>query len=343
MKNFSKKLTSFVFRTYLSFRERQRPHEKCGWIISKGISRGIASSPARIDVSAKLVKLKSYQLLANKGFTLIELILYIALVSIFVTGAIFFAWDIIYGREKAFQQQIVEQNARAALARIVYEIRRADDINSVSSSSIELENGANDTTISLSSGTVQITTGGVGPYDLTSNQVIITSLAFTDLTATSEDTKGINVSLTAQQAATGVADQFEAQTTMSESVELNTQFNDSRSLLIDASSYLLSALLGQVYLQNLGGSNIIIDKITISWTGVSGGNVKEIKIDNVVVWQGEEPSGMELDVTNVTVVADADAIDIEKIDFDQDLSGAVMIVKFTMTDGSSTEVVVDDS
>lgn len=277
------------------------------------------------------------------GFTLIELILYIALIAIFITGAIFFAWDVIYGREKVFQQQVVEQNARAALARIAYEIRRANDINSVSATSIELENGANDTTISLSSETVQITTDGIGPYDLTSNQVVVTSLAFTDYSSTNQDTKGINVSLTVSQAATEVSDQFEAQTTMSESVELNTQFNDARSLLIDASSYLLSSLLEEMFLQNLSETDVVIDAVTISWTGVSGGNIKEVKIDNTVVWQGEEPSGTELDITNVTVTAGADAIEVEKIDFDTNLSGAKLTIKFTMTDGSSSKAEVDDS
>src|SRR3989338_5449622 len=99
----------------------------------------------------------------NRGFTLIELILYIALVSIFITGAISFSWDVVYGREKAYQLQIVEQNGRSALARISYEIRRAKDIQSVSASQIVLDNGGSTTTINLSSGAIQITTGGTGP------------------------------------------------------------------------------------------------------------------------------------------------------------------------------------
>src|SRR3990172_1952153 len=84
-----------------------------------------------------------------KGFTLIELIVYVALVAIFITGAILFSWDVIYGREKSFNQQIVQQNARAALLRISYEIRRAQDIQSVSPTQLVLENGGSQTTIEL--------------------------------------------------------------------------------------------------------------------------------------------------------------------------------------------------
>lgn len=283
----------------------------------------------------------------QQGFTLVELILYIALISIFVTGAIFFSLDIVYGREKAFAQQMVEQNGRSALARIAYEIRRADDINSVSASSIELENGANDTTISLSSGTVQITTGGAGPYDLTSNQVNVSALSFTNLTSTSENTKGINVNITVQQAQSGVAKPFEATTTMSESVELNRQFNDSRALLMDASNASLEGggkKIEDTTLQNTGSSNITIDKMTVSWTGgTSGSQLKKIEIDGDTVWDTNTDSGTEVDITNVTITSGADSIDIDKIEFTKSMSGAVITVQFKMTDGSTMEVIIDFS
>src|SRR3989344_8835546 len=74
----------------------------------------------------------------SKGFTLIELILYIAIVGIFISGAILFAWDIIYGRVRSNAQQQVSQNLRLAGKRMIYEIRNASDVNSISASSLSL-------------------------------------------------------------------------------------------------------------------------------------------------------------------------------------------------------------
>lgn len=283
----------------------------------------------------------------SSGFTLIELILYITLVAIFITGAIFFAWDIVYGREKAFQQQIVEQNGRAALSRISYEIRRASDINTVSATSIELENGANDTTVSLVSGTIQITTGGAGPYALTSNQVEITNLTLTDLSSSDENTKNIEVTITIRQAQTAVAGQFEAQTTMSSSVELNSQFNDARALLMDASNAILTLAGREIdgtTLQNSKTTDITIEKMTVTWTGgVSGSLLDEIEIDGLSVWSTSANSGDLLDIIDVVVSAGAAAINVDKIKFEEDMSGATITVTYTMSDGSTTEVIMDFS
>ena len=73
----------------------------------------------------------------KRGFTLIEMILYIAIVSIFLTGLVYFTWDLIYGRLKSYIQQEVNQNIRFASARIIYEIRNAKSVNSPTSGSSE--------------------------------------------------------------------------------------------------------------------------------------------------------------------------------------------------------------
>lgn len=278
------------------------------------------------------------------GFTLIELILYIALVSIFITGAIFFAWDVIYGREKAFQQQIVEQNSRAILARIAYEIRRASDINSVTSSSIQLENGVNDTTISLSSGTVQTTTGGAGPFSLSSNQVVVTDLSFTNLTSANNNTNNIDISITVRQAQAVVSGQFEAQTTMNQSVELNTAFNSGRALLIDATNLTLAGgdkKIENITLDNTGSSSLTIDKITPTWTG--GAQIEKIKIEGTDYWKhngagtpnGKQDSGTELDIDNYPVATSGGPFTIDEIKFSSAMDAKNLTLLFTLLDGST--------
>jgi len=275
----------------------------------------------------------------QKGFTLIELIVYLALVSVFLSGAIFFTWDVIYGREKAFQQQVVEQNGRAAPSRIAYEIRRAKDIQSVAGNQIVLDNDGSTTTIVLLEGAIQITTGGAGHYDLTSNQVKVTSLSFTDLTSNNEDTKGIAVNLILTQAQAAVSAELTAQTAMSVSIELNSQFNQSRSLLLDASGAYLSSnnrsVLG-ITIQNTGSSDIALDQLTVSWTGTGGGeNITEIQIGGGnIEWTDSQSSGSTIDFTNFDLTTTAGIVDIDNFDFDSSMADAQIELEISLSDGS---------
>ncbi|HDQ88535.1 MAG TPA: hypothetical protein ENN92_00055, partial [candidate division WWE3 bacterium] len=63
---------------------------------------------------------KNYLRKLNKGFTLIELILYIALVSAFLTGSIKFLWDVIYVREKTVENNTQTFNALNVLGKANY-------------------------------------------------------------------------------------------------------------------------------------------------------------------------------------------------------------------------------
>ena len=140
----------------------------------------------------------------KKGFTLIELILYIAIVGIFISGAILFPWDIIYGRVKSNAQQQVSQNLRLAGKRMIYEIRNASDVNSISASSLSLaltDPARNPTIFDVSAGRLRIGYGSSGPCpttapcDLTGNNVTVTNLIFTDLSS-GTDSKNIQFTMT---------------------------------------------------------------------------------------------------------------------------------------------------
>lgn len=168
------------------------------------------------------------RLTRESGFTLIELILYIALVSIFISGAIFFAWDIIYGRVKSQVQQEVSQNLRLAAKRIVYEIRNAGGINSISASTISLANTdpARDPTVfDVSGGRLRIGYGSAGacpvssPCELTSNEVSVSNLSFSDL---SKGTESINIQFSITVESTGERAEWQKSQTYSSSVELRS-------------------------------------------------------------------------------------------------------------------------
>lgn len=283
----------------------------------------------------------------QRGFTLIELIVYIALVAIFVTGATYFTWDVIYGREKAHQMQVVDQSARIVMEKIAYEIRRAEDIQSVSPAILVLDNGSGaSTTISLDAGTnvIQIESGGLGPYSLTSNQVRVTDLTFTDFSSSELDTNGedsnnIKINLAVEQAQIAMSGQAPSSTTLTESIELNSQFNESRRLLVDLSGVNLSVntTISGITIENTGEGDITIDALRISWQGTGGGeNITEIQVGGgVAEWTGSQGTGSTIDLTDYTLTPADGVTDVDYLDFDSDMGDAQMNLDFIFADAST--------
>ena len=75
----------------------------------------------------------------KKGFTLLEAIIYIAIVSAILTVAIFFAWEIIGNQTKSIVITEVNQNSRYILERVARDTRQAVAINSLDSDELVLE------------------------------------------------------------------------------------------------------------------------------------------------------------------------------------------------------------
>jgi len=126
----------------------------------------------------------------KSGFTLIELVIYIAIfatILLLVTG---FLWMIILGNIKETAYQEVQQNGRFAMTKINQEIKKATGINSPlsgepPSNSLSLEMAdpnLTPTIFDLSDGKLRIKQGTNHSYYLTSDQVIINnnSLQFTN-------------------------------------------------------------------------------------------------------------------------------------------------------------------
>lgn len=99
----------------------------------------------------------------TRGFTLIEMILYVAIVSIFLGGVVQLAWNALYGRVKTQSVQRVQSTARFIGKRLMYEIRNASGIVSVSASSLCLSSAdpaRNPTRIYLVGDTIRLGWGG---------------------------------------------------------------------------------------------------------------------------------------------------------------------------------------
>lgn len=124
-----------------------------------------------------------------KGFTLIEMLIYTALAGIFLSGVTYFAIGLLNGQAKTLVEQEVNDNLRNTMRRIEFEIRNAQDINTLTTSNLclKMSNATyNPTRIYLSGGKVRLAWGGgssnctsmTNDQQLTSNSVIVNSITF---------------------------------------------------------------------------------------------------------------------------------------------------------------------
>ncbi|QQG47354.1 MAG: type II secretion system protein [Candidatus Woesebacteria bacterium] len=134
-----------------------------------------------------------------EGFTLIELILYMAIVSVVTTSLISFGWNIINNGIKSTVDEEVYSNGRYIAEKIKYEIRNASGINTVNTTSISLSESNpadNPTVINLSSSRVTIKKGAAAAVSLNSNDTAISNLVFTNYSSLDNKTKNIQFSFT---------------------------------------------------------------------------------------------------------------------------------------------------
>jgi len=274
------------------------------------------------------------------GFTLVELIIYIALVSIFVTGAVNFTWDIVYGREKAVQREFVDIDLRTMQGRIAYEFRSAKDILDITSNRIELESKDGSVTVIEQVGdSIEITKDTTGPYRLSSNLVKVNSVVFTDYSSGAENTKNTRIDIDMEQAFPWPGQNI-YQTTSSQSIELNGQFNLARQLLIDFSgaTFTGSNRMTNVKLRNVGDQDMLIDRLIVSWTDASPSDrLQEVQIaGGNTEWSGSAKTGTEIDIADYLLPLESSQTPVNHMQFNTNIEGSVVFVTFILSDGSFT-------
>jgi type II secretory pathway pseudopilin PulG len=131
-----------------------------------------------------------------KGFTLLETLIYIAIASIVVTSFVTFALSISDSRNKASVAQEVQANVRIALDLIRQKIYASEGVVTASSvfdadpGSLVLSmpvSAENPTVINLDQddGTLGVTMGSSATISVTSSDVAVTNLVFTNLSGIS--------------------------------------------------------------------------------------------------------------------------------------------------------------
>lgn len=123
-----------------------------------------------------------------KSFTLVEFLIYIAILATILVSTIGFLWTMVLGNIKESSFQEVQQNGRFALTEIIRETRKATEIISpgpddppANSLSLAMADGST-TVIDTFNGKLRITKAFPPlSYELTSDQVAISNLRFTNL------------------------------------------------------------------------------------------------------------------------------------------------------------------
>lgn len=149
-----------------------------------------AKSPASLTPSEK-----------QGGFTLIELILYVVLVTMMLGTLIPFAWNVIEGSVKVSVEQEVYSQARYLSERFKKEIRDASAVTTCNGTTLTLANPdstKNPTTFSFALNEITITSGTSipSPIRLHSVDTIVNSFSCTNYTTTGTDNVQITFTLT---------------------------------------------------------------------------------------------------------------------------------------------------
>jgi hypothetical protein len=175
---------------------------------------------------------KHSKLKTHRGATIIELLLYMAILAFFLLALVTFAINIIQGGSKNSNESRTYADARYLSERIKYEVRNASDIQIANSNfgvNLATTPGSkltltaaipnNPTVFDVSTGRARITLGAASAVELNSNKVNVTDLTFTNYSGT--NTKNINFTLTVQSTVPSMGNIKET-TTLRSSVELRS-------------------------------------------------------------------------------------------------------------------------
>lgn len=138
----------------------------------------------------------------HKAFSLIEIILYIALLAIFIGGAVIFTWDTIYSQAKSQIQQDINYMGEFAIKRITYEIRNSTSVTNQTTNSITLSTPRGEVLIRENAGVLELGVGTTGvcttsaPCTMLDTTFSATAFTITPLGGVSGDSRNYKIDLT---------------------------------------------------------------------------------------------------------------------------------------------------
>lgn len=112
------------------------------------------------------------------------------------------------------------------------------------------------------------------------------------------------------------------------------QDGQASALEIDLSqAVVVNQDLRGVRLRNVGTQNLVLDRITATWTNLSR-NIRTIRIGGIDVWSGNSISGSELDINNYTLLPSMNWTTIDRFRFSGGVSGNTFNITFTLGNNS---------
>lgn len=171
----------------------------------------------------------------KKAFTLIEVLLYITIVTIIMSSLVLFAWNVVILGAKNNTQQELYAQGRIVSERILSEIRKANDLNTGTSNfdvnlatnaslqlSLVADSPNNPTLFSVSSGILMIKQGAAAATPLHSNTISVTSLIFTNYSSADGKTKHVGYILSLTKSSSSAAQQYQGSITLDSSAEIRS-------------------------------------------------------------------------------------------------------------------------
>lgn len=154
----------------------------------------------------------------NSGLTLIEIIIYIAIVGLMSTAFTIMMINMMNLKTKSMAMQEVNLSLKFIVDKINFEIKNATSLGTITASSI----ATNRATFDLNTGNIRMTVGST-VANLNSNLVNISDFTVTNLSSGDSKTKNINYSITGNYINPGGRSEFTYSTTIESSSEVRSK------------------------------------------------------------------------------------------------------------------------
>lgn len=147
----------------------------------------------------------------RSGFTLIEVLIYIVLFSIIVSGTILVFYQLLRSQAQNKSRSEVESEANFLMTKIAWALSGAQTINSpapgATSTSLSVSKynfAQNPLVFDVSSGTLRLSRGGGTPAALNNSAVQVSSVAFGHIAASGTAPEGVQTTLTVSSLLAGL-------------------------------------------------------------------------------------------------------------------------------------------
>jgi len=161
----------------------------------------------------------------ESGLTLIEIIIYIAIVGLMSTALTMMMMNIMSLKSKTMVMQEVNSSLRLIVDKLNYEIKNAKSLNSTTASSVTIntqDSTRNTTIFALNTGNIRMTVGST-IANLNSNLVNISAFTITNLSSGDGKTANINYVITGNYINPGGRSEFNYSATMEGSSEVRSK------------------------------------------------------------------------------------------------------------------------